>query len=203
MYNGPELWNTILGPIRGAFGDDALIAGGAVRDFFLGFEPKDIDVFVNVGTIEELLDCAETLDNRFTLAPLDPELDEYETNPDWVNEVSGVLDGGFLTGLGVWDHFNVQVIGRPMADFRGRNLSQRFDLGITCCWFDGDLNDTVEAYRDRAGRTLTLLRHDTPEHVEASRKRALRFKRRHPEFTFGEGWPLLSPTTTPTTEDYP
>jgi hypothetical protein len=188
LKNGPELWLAILAPIRAVFGDDAVIAGGAVRDYLLGFDPKDIDVFVNVRSIEELLEGADKLDNRFTLAPLDEELTEYEQNPDWVNEVSGVLDGGFLSGIGVWDHFDLQVIGRPSSTFSGATLVSRFDIGITRCWFDGEIHDTPYAGVDREGKTLSLLRHDTPEHIEASRGRATRFIRRHAEFKFGSGW---------------
>jgi len=40
--NGPDLWDAILLKL----GPDAYIAGGAVRDYILGTEPKDIDVFL-------------------------------------------------------------------------------------------------------------------------------------------------------------
>lgn len=36
MMNGPELWDAVRAPIREAFGADAVIAGGAVRDRLLG-----------------------------------------------------------------------------------------------------------------------------------------------------------------------
>ena len=42
MQNGPELWNAILDQMP----PGAVIAGGAVRDFILGVQPKDIDVFM-------------------------------------------------------------------------------------------------------------------------------------------------------------
>lgn len=37
--NGPELWQEIIEKLPGA-----VIAGGAVRDYLLGVEPKDIDL---------------------------------------------------------------------------------------------------------------------------------------------------------------
>lgn len=40
MQNGPALWLKILS----RFPSGAIVAGGAVRDYLLGAEPKDIDV---------------------------------------------------------------------------------------------------------------------------------------------------------------
>ena len=43
MANGPDLWRAILAKMP----PGSIVAGGAVRDYLLGYEPKDIDVFMS------------------------------------------------------------------------------------------------------------------------------------------------------------
>lgn len=187
--NGPALWLAILAPIRAAYGS-GVIAGGAVRDYHLGFIPRDIDVFVDVETREELVAGIEALGPRFGVAVMTPaDLAEYETAPDWKYEVRGVLDGWFTThdrAPGDWEdnQVHVQIVARPMPGFSGEVLSERFDLGITRSWFDGQFGDTPAAAKDRADKTLTLMRWDTDAHVARSVDRARRFIGRYPDFTF-------------------
>lgn len=167
--NGPDLWNDILAEVHETF-PGAVIAGGAVRDFLLGQEPRDIDVFVNA-TRDELSQVDLFGGELLTFE----ELSDYKQNPDWKEEVTGVLNG-FYGG------YPVQIIGRAFAS--GDELMERFDLGITRCWFDGQLHDTPAAAADRRARTLTLMRWDTPEHVRATKKRVKRFRERGSVWTF-------------------
>lgn len=141
MNNGPEIWNLILTSVREIYGQDAVIAGGCIRDYLLGFPPKDIDVFVNQKILVE--------SGPFNLMD---HLTEYETNPEFCPEVTGVLEGVFFGDL------TVQIIGRPMENFSGETLIEKFDIGICRCWFDGEIHDTPWATADRANETLTILR---------------------------------------------
>lgn len=153
MKNGPELWTEILTACRKVYGDDAVIAGGCIRDYFLGFEPKDIDIFVNR---KELVAHGEFEKRDET---------DYQKNPEFCPEVSGVLEAQ-------WGDFVIQIIGRPMDDFSGAKLVEKFDIGITRCWFDGEkIHDTDWAAHDRSFETLTLLRAETPEAYNSSKNR--------------------------------
>lgn len=188
MKNGPSLWDRILTPVREAF-PSAIMAGGCVRDFLMGDDmPKDFDIFVNASR-EEM----EAGRDQLRTAGLKVDflhhnsLTEYEQNPDWKSEVTGVLDGYMQITPGTKGEFyfdaewaNVQIIGRPSADFRPEALVQRFDFGLTQCWYDGRVMGTEAAYRDLAAKTATLLRRDTPTHVVASRRRFDRWNDRWP-----------------------
>ena len=49
-YNGPEVWNHLLKIITSSAYPKAVVAGGAVRDWFhdKSITPNDIDIFVGV-----------------------------------------------------------------------------------------------------------------------------------------------------------
>ena len=49
--NTPEMWQDVLARIKTANPniETAMIAGGCIRDYFIGIQPKDIDVFVRYG----------------------------------------------------------------------------------------------------------------------------------------------------------
>lgn len=170
--NGPALWDEILTHARAAFGHDAVIAGGAVRDYALGFEPEDIDVFVNCTGLE-LEDFVSELPSCFAVSLLH-EATEYHEHPDFMPELSGVLDGWFKNG------WRVQFIGRPMPDFSGAALMSRFDVGLSRIWYDGELHMTPEFIRDMEQGTITILRAESAHALQASTERAWTYVRRHP-----------------------
>ena len=168
--NGPALWETIINPIAAAYGCPAIIAGGAVRDHLLGVDAKDIDVFVDVASIHDLeAEIAALAEAGFDLEPMDHT--EYEDAPDWVDAVRGVLDGNFRG-------YPLQIIARPSACFTGSRLVEKFDLAITQCWFDGEVHDTAAAAKDRAERTATVTRWNSPAHVAVTYARFERFNQR-------------------------
>src|SRR5687768_10379559 len=50
LPNGPELWDKLLEAVKEVYEPEfCCIAGGAVRDYALGKDPKDIDIFVKMG----------------------------------------------------------------------------------------------------------------------------------------------------------
>lgn len=172
--NGPELWRAILA--RMPLG--SVIAGGAVRDYLLGVEPKDIDVFIDMTA--ELVRFAEGDDNaisagdaRYGLHRIDNEherFEEYAAVSDIVCVSSGVL-------------FDRRVDAVVMENYAGgASLVAGFDFALNRCWFDGEIHDTPEAKRDRDNRCVTLL---TDEREERSVARFERLNER-----WGGGWRL-------------
>lgn len=161
MKNGPELWDAILGPAHEAFpGHKVVIGGGAVRDYLLGFEPKDIDVFVLGQPPGGMINHPDFL----YLEPHENRKAEYE-GKQWVKFVCDYEAFGF----------QVQVIG--VTEPTGQALVDAFDLGITRCWYeDGEVHDTLSAKIDRDCKAVTILLHDR---LSRSMERAERFIERH------------------------
>lgn len=160
--NGPALWCTILA----AMPPRSIIAGGAVRDYLLGYEPKDIDVFSPPDPVWRIPDGFEGLGN----GPNDAvRRAEYEamTNIDIV--VRGEVEGWTVDLVGVTFTTPAELIGT-------------FDFGVTRCWADaeGQVHDTPEAERDRLFALVTRLIHDRPDRAQA---RFDRFNAR-----MGGGW---------------
>lgn len=165
--NGPELWNDILTVVRRTGGMSAVIAGGAVRDFILDVEPKDIDVFVRV---EDLFPEMPQASDGFEFIPTEGEarLDEYQS----MNNVQVV----FFYEYGGRDLQIVAVSGLPSEGF-GAALVETFDLGLTRIWTDGVRPFWTEAFLADLGKNaVTRLLHDRPER---SKIRAERFIARH------------------------
>lgn len=168
--NGPELWEKILKPIRSCYGH-AIIAGGCVRDYLLGFPPKDFDVFVNVPTREALesrLD--DLLDQGYDGGPLE-RLDDEDYQLDELLDVRGVLDGHLQFGQ---LELNVQIVARPSTPFDGATLTSKFDLGIAQAWYEnGQIGRSSQFDRDVDDRSISILR--TGSAALQSRDRAIRF----------------------------
>jgi hypothetical protein len=163
LPNGPELWTAILAKMPAG----AIVAGGAVRDYLLGYEPKDIDVFMGSPPItepseDEPWDAFAAYDPRHGLFRIDDtheRFEEYAAVSCILCVSSGTLLGHKVDAVEI-EHFQ-----------GGEQLIEEFDFGITRCWFDGEIHDTDEARRDRESRTITLL-------SDARRERSLaRFER--------------------------
>ncbi len=144
--NGPALWDAILSRMP----EGSVIAGGAVRDYLLGFEPKDIDVFTGFpvgGNPSDYLDFKPN-DPRYGLFRIENEHERFEEYA----AVSNILCVSSGTLLGV------KVDAILIENFKsGAELIEGFDFGITRCWYDGEIHDTPEAQRDRESLTVTLL----------------------------------------------
>lgn len=146
LPNGPELWAEILKCCPpGAF-----IAGGAVRDYLLGVEPKDIDVFASTDTLVPNAPWQTEVFRRIDI-PEDRRA-EYEA----MTEVD-VVQRGRIAGWTV-----DLVYGWYEKEFSAPKVVETFDFGLARCWWDGELHDTPEAAADRNNRTVTLLIKDRP-----------------------------------------
>lgn len=154
IANGPELWDALLALMP----KGSVIAGGAVRDYLLGVEPKDIDIFMGeyAGTCEP--EPKETPafcftdfsipDPRCGLFRIDNEHERFEEYAA-VSDIMMVSSGTLL---------GVKVDAVLIDKFEGgEKLIKDFDFGITRCWYDGAIHDTPEAQSDRKRCVVTLL----------------------------------------------
>lgn len=170
MINGPELWTQILSK----FPDGAVIAGGAVRDHMLGIEPKDIDVFIpaRAGVVHDPAPTNTTFSMKAFPARfgLDRIYEVFERQAEYaaLNNIESVSRG---------EVFGYTVDAIEMnVDFTGQQLVETFDFGINWCWFDGQINDTPEAFVDRYSKFIILHHHDR---LERSLERFARLNERH------------------------
>lgn len=169
--NGPDLWRAVLSQMPAG----SVIAGGAVRDYLLGIEPKDIDVFTDVAAEMPVATRRDgdvvAVDPRFGLYRIDNEHERFEEYAALSN--IACISSGQLFGRRV-----DAVVMEGMVS--GADLVAGFDFAINRSWFDGEIHDTPEAAQDRATRTVSLLLTDRLE------RSVMRFARLHARW--GGGW---------------
>lgn len=168
LKNGPELWDAILKEMN----PGAVIAGGAVRDYLLDVEPKDIDVFMGNPVVPPVssdpndLSFLEYRDPRNQLFRID---DRYERMEEYaaVSNITVVSSGTM---------FGYKVDAIEIEDFDPATLLDGFDFSINrSMYFDQAIIDTEEARNDRERGTVTLKLGDR---MERSEKRFSRFNER-------------------------
>ena len=144
INNGPDLWDEI----RGHFPQDAIIAGGAVRDYMLQHEHRDIDVFL---PYQNFIDLPEEFVHDI---PDIPREDEYPAD----SAPFAVLNYRYK------DH-KVQLIYTEKSP---REHIDTFDIGLCQMWYDGEIHMTKAAELDWRENTLTIIRmcRKTPDRVE-------------------------------------
>lgn len=153
--NGPALWETLLEALDVT---DATVAGGCIRDYLLGVEPKDIDIFVPVGNRQEFEELISSLnDSSVWSLTLIEEGENYSVHdPDGI---IGVAEGEAL-GL------PVNLVARVSQLEGNWRLIQGFDYGILQWSFTSTHEGivcTTQALMDLAGRTATLTHNRTYE----------------------------------------
>lgn len=159
MRNGPKLWSTILAALEPCT-SFAIVAGGAVRDFMLDAQPKDIDVFVLMKDFSKIPEW---------LIPVDMSNDALSEEYEGLNYVAGLWRGE-LHGQRVEMIELADLVsgGTPEA------LVNAFDFGATRCWFANDgICTTVECQTDLDCNLYTLL---IADRLERSVNRFARFK---------------------------
>lgn len=163
--NGPELWDKILAQMP----EGSIIAGGAVRDFFLGVEPKDIDVFAPMTPLVEvpLIESVDPSAFDFTLLEpcIGPRRGLYRIDNRYERlEEYQALDGIACISCGEAFGVKVDLIEMVSTELDGHELIKTFDFGITRCFYDGRLCwDTPEALFDRDNKTVTMFLSDRRE----------------------------------------
>lgn len=193
------LWWDLLTRLENIVGfGDAVIAGGAVRDFLLNRPFKDIDVFLPAGSFSE--PTLEEIQASIVKA-LGPSAFVTRTNVvsygGWLSRHS---DPSLVATITVtWRGVTVQVIllslkPDPLDVFE---VLERVDFGICQCAYarkiPGHENSpeiiVTDAWiKDYQGKTFTLLRADTSDQREYSLLRYERItKGRYDDWKFVDG----------------
>ena len=165
--NGPNFWQRIRTELQAAnrWTPDVMIAGGCIRDWMLGLEPKDIDVFM-------LLPEGE--------APRLPEGNGWEVDPEQPQapENQGVPGYGGVTRI--TSIFNWRKQGQPVQIIqlqRDTNLTDYvwgFDIDVCMGrWDQNGLNIPNSMARDLEDKVI-----HTNVESENTYQRADRFLRK-------------------------
>lgn len=172
---------TILDFIQGQKGyENAVIAGGAIRDYHYELEPKDYDIFIPLETRQQSVKHIITLINKeFNLGLEGKEKGkEYED----AKSLRGVTE---ITFEGkVFD-----IIGKPAKNDEtfGFEVIKDFDFGNSMAFYNGlYVEDSNEHWKADVGRSrMTLVNmtrlSDLPRHME-------RFNRFNKRLLDGKGW---------------
>jgi hypothetical protein len=179
MDNGPKLWTVVATEVRKAF-PTCVIAGGAVRDYVLGKEVKDIDVFVYAKDGPDMAKkVAKLIENDdWEMNDDDQAADVEYLSSAGLRRLEGVVDLTFL------DEHNVQLIGVSNTEFSPDWLMQDFDIGLCRAYFQEPnlFRLTDEFARDVRDRTLTLYHGPEDPRYERSLERIERLKKKFKDF---------------------
>lgn len=202
LANGPALWKEILS----FFPEGSIIAGGCVRDYWLGKEPKDIDVFypyVRTGD-GSYFEPYESIIKRIKVSKFSEALQRdfvyEEVDPDWIWQINkdylsdadfdpntiGYEDPGPINHVddliykGVW---KVNSVGLQEG-MDALSYFYEFDLGTCMALFDGNLFYTKQFIDDMVAKTVTLV---NPK--KRTRDRAERFVNNNKDFIIVESTP--------------
>jgi len=163
LENGLGLWAAVLEKIP-----NGVIAGGAIRDFIMGVQPKDIDVFIP----SKLFKASN--------------FEQWEPHPNAVEyEAGDHVDAVLQRKLFGWVVDLILVNLPETEESFGARVIKSFDFGITRSWFDGELHDTLEACHDREKGRVTLMLEDR---LDRAWKRFDRFNAAH-----GNSWTFVAP----------
>lgn len=149
--NGPALWGHLLSIVNVP---GAVVSGGCIRDYMLGLQPHDIDIFVPRHTVSELGNLASGIQGRqaaysATHLALQPGYGSYSTQDD---PLVGVVEGTI-------DCIPVNILCNERHSTSNMLLIEGHDFGITqACWGPAHQFETTAAFdQDLADKTATLL----------------------------------------------
>lgn len=174
----PRSWMTTLDEIQKVC-PSAVIAGGSLRDMAHMKPVKDLDIFIQAGSIGE----AKALNDQ--LHGVDTDGDEEAIYPATMNEVVMVTDYNSdknTTGL------PVQLI---YVNWLTSRICERFDYALCQIMFDGKELRWTDAYiKDKNNKTMTLVRSDNDNALARSVERFARWHEKYPEHKFVLGCSL-------------
>lgn len=190
LINGPELWSKLRDAVPDTL-PNIVIAGGCVRDWYLGKTPKDIDVFyqyhndgeggyIDFRTLESYGLPFKITDNHD-----EPSAGVYDSDPD-TNTISFIED--YWIGD---EEIQLNVIGLKCDPLE---YMYQFDLGTCRALYDGNLFFTGDFMQDMINKTVTIFR---PEDAQRTKSRAERFIQNNKDFkiVYSSEWPEGSKDT--------
>lgn len=155
MKNGPELWDKILSH----FPEGSIIAGGAIRDYLLGLEPKDFDVFGPYATYNAQVEGMEHL----TQTSNEEHEEEYLAMREIAIVMKGEIEGVKVDYIGM--HIEDPVV-----------IVEAFDTGINQLFYGNGILYKKKAHVDDvANKTVTVTRADR---LERTKERFERFNKK-------------------------
>ncbi|UCR81402.1 hypothetical protein [Brevundimonas phage AA] len=171
--SGPAIWGSLLNQVRAAAPGRFVVAGGAIRDYWLGLDPKDIDIFVDTANRDDLAVLAEEINklDNFDVHMIDVE--EYEVDDPYL---VGCIEGSWTFNDEVWP---INIVARPSLLAGPLSLVKTFDFGILQAWWDltsPAIQTTPACDFDRDELFATLM-HD--RHPAQSLERFNRFRDRN------------------------
>ena len=159
-----RLMRKITQMIHSEIGIDCIIAGGAVRDVYLGNDAKDIDVYVN--TSDENIKKLSGLFNGVII-----QNGHYSESKGIKHVIKGSLiedPGDIFPPI-----YEVDIINDQSIDPSSINtVFDTFDIGLCMAAFKDDniwLSDKF--YRDSIDKTLTFYRGENIKHAERLQKK--------------------------------
>ena len=184
----PKAWRQILEKIQMEH-PHAVLAGGALRDLDHGVKVKDLDIFIACGDDEEAAGLNELLGGKEVEQP------ELQWYPESMREVVLVSDYDHkVNKLEVDIDIPVQFI---MCNWRVDKILSRFDYAICRIGYDGRKIFYEDDYdKDKAEKTMTLVRCKGQAALEASVERFARWRPKYPKHRWVLGCALNFGTET-------
>jgi hypothetical protein len=176
--NGPEVWDKMLTAVKEIYEPEmAIVAGGAVRDYVLGLQPKDIDIFIH---LKEELPYATLVDlaNQLGWNNIQDVGNKYGKSRQSLGHVQFVIKANVFS-------YSVDLCFTTAPS--PEELIKAFDWNICQHWYDGQVNSTMAAKLDVKKNQWTPVR--TPD--GASKEHFDRVNKRHGgnyKLNLGEPW---------------
>lgn len=163
----------LLTQIRNKGIPNAIIAGGYVRDHYLGGKYKDIDIFFPVTSQRNYYDRLDDIKN----------LDGLEIDKTPKEGYKGYKT--FYTKDYLWNKIPVQFIGHKIQGEFIPSLMDSFNFNIDKMYYDGvDTIITDEAEDDAKGRWATLNQLKEMSYLPTAMKKYERLKEKYPVLKF-------------------
>jgi hypothetical protein len=165
-----ETFDKVLNAVR-PVAPEAIIAGGAVRDYLLNREPKDIDVWVN---------APNYIDAQTAALKLYPTITNSETE-EYTKENSDIV---IATELKNAEGEALNLIGVSKKITKTEDVLDLFDFGLCRVAYDGSIIRTTQFMDDADKLRFTLLSADNPFQFARSMRRYIRLTReKYPMFS--------------------
>ena len=153
MWNKPDLWNALLKDAPAG----SVLMGGAIRDFYWGYEAKDYDIFYRYKPGVPEIEGWKYIPREPPVEGIDPEYDIQALNG--TNPIGCVYD----YDVSIADHIHrVQLVGvhytNPMDHFA--NFDHSLTLGI---WDKQGLFLHKKLVMSFENKTVECLNHSNPQ----------------------------------------
>lgn len=170
MREIPFEYRTILQQLQEQF-PEAVLAGGALRDWYFNRPVKDLDIFIQdrgAGT-KGLIEEAYGVTFKTTI----PEhIATYKSLRDLVRSFEGVVSG-----------YRVNVVSLKEGFTGLEQVVDRIDIGICQIGYDGTTPyATVDFWNDALDQVLRVVHYRDESDLSRSHKRQLRLAEKYPDF---------------------